>query len=100
VDLIKTRYAEYIERAVEVIKYWRDQKLDRKPLALRIFQAGEESDPYLRSQIMRLFEEKDDGTIQQQIEQSLMELAIGSGTSAGSPGKLVELFGLREVDFT
>ena len=49
---------------------------------------------------MRLFEEKDDGAIQQQIEQSLMELAIGSGTSAGSPGKLVELLGLREVEFT
>ena len=100
VDLINTRYVEYVERAVEVIKYWRDQKLDRKPLAHRIFQAGEESDFYLRSQIMRLFEEKDDGAIQQQIEQSLMELAIGSETRAGSPGKLVELFGLREVDFS
>jgi hypothetical protein len=88
----------YVERAVEVIKYWRDQKLDRKSLALRIFQAGEESDPYLRSQIMRLFEEKDDGVVEQQVGQSLNELAIGSGTSAGSPGKLVELLGLREMD--
>jgi hypothetical protein len=47
---------------------------------------------------MRLFEEMDNGVIEQQVQQSLMELAIGSGTNAGSPGKLVELFGLREVD--
>jgi hypothetical protein len=47
---------------------------------------------------MRLFEQEDDGAIRQQIEQSLMELAIGSGTSAGSPGRLVELLGLREME--
>ena len=47
---------------------------------------------------MNLFEEKDDSIIQQRVEQSLKELAIGRGTSGGSPGRLIKLFGLREVD--
>jgi hypothetical protein len=96
VDEIEEKYNKYIDKAVEAIKFWRDKKLDRKSLALQIFGKDGLEDHFLRSQIMRLYQEPDDAKIKQGIKKTLKEVALGRGKGDGSPKKLMKIIGLED----
>lgn len=92
IEQIWQQYRKYVSHCVERITYWKSQALDRKSLALKVFDGEEVPDSYLRSQIMKHGDaaEIDEIEITRSLEESLRELAVNN------PKRLAELLCLDD----
>lgn len=97
IEQIKSRYETYLRTLLEKIAGWRDLGLDRKSLAMKLFNDGEESDRFARSQIMRFFEEPDDELIRRGIDRALRQIGLGGPSGEdSSPKRLLEILRLAD----
>lgn len=95
VDDVKKAYENYLAKATAAVLKWRG--MDRKEVAIAIFHQGEEQDQYVRSIVMRFLDEPNPDTVRHTIDKELKKIALGSGNSAGSPKRLLEIIDLQDV---
>lgn len=91
-------FNNYVDTAVDTIVKYRNLNLDRKNLAIKLFQQNEIEDGFVKSLIMRYFSEKDDQNIRTGVIEDLKQVAMGKGSSAGSVRKLMDILKIEEVD--
>jgi len=97
VDLIKLRYQNYLTPAEALAVYWLSQKLGRKTLAQQLFENDVDADPFLCSQIMKLYGTQDMDKIRYYLEDSVRKLLPGIDNAFGNPPKLAEILGLQDT---
>lgn len=97
IDKITNKYNEFLNHVVQRVIYWRNQKLNRKNLALLVLGTGPEKEvKWAASMIMKNFEEPDDTVIKLNVETALRNLALGKGTNAGSSKRFLEVIGIDD----
>ena len=105
VEEVKAKYREYLDKAVTVVQQWQSKGFtNRKDLALPLFgqqhmppQPGEK-DRFLRTQILKNYEVRDEQSIRNNIDNAMKEVALGSGKNAGQPKELASIIGLNDDD--
>ena len=98
VDKFKDLYSIFINHVINRVQYWRSMNYDRKTLAIKIFHnnGAAEPNPFIRRQIMDLFQEQNDETVRTTIEKELNMIALGNDKQEGSPKRLMEIIGIND----
>lgn len=94
----KQHYKNFWAKVASRVIYWRDRRLDRKSLAIQIFKDRKETDAFIQSQIMDLFQEESNSEIWRKIDAELKAIALGDEKRQGSPKRLLEIIELKEIE--
>lgn len=105
VEEVKTKYQEYLDKAVITVQQWQTKGFaTRRDLALPLFgqqhnppQPGEK-DRFVRTQILKNYDVKDEQTLRNNIDKAMKEVALGSGKNAGQPKELASMIGLNDKE--
>jgi len=97
IETFQKAFDDYIDKAVVAVRKYHDQKLDRKTLAMKIFHGtGEDLDQYMRSLVMKHYENGDEDSVRQIITRDLKTVALGRNGVGGSPQRLMEIIGIHD----
>lgn len=120
VEEIKRSYTAYLNKVVQKVKEWQSKGLTGQALAHAVFGQntlqkwelramklrGEsppkavpgESDEFIREMIMKLHKLGSEAEIRQKVDEQLRTIALGQGTNAGNPKKLIDIIGLSDQE--
>lgn len=105
IDILKQKYAKFVDLVTERVMYWKSFNLDRKSLALKIFGEKGEDNRFISSMVMKNLDTNSPEDVKKNVDDTLRRIALGDSKdpdtqnkNAGSPKKLIELIGLHDDD--